>query len=51
MLGINYDNLEQVYNAHTTGIATLAETRDHLIENGMSDSLADQLMNRYLKKI
>lgn len=40
-----------MYNPHYTGIATLAETRDHLISNGMSDSLADMLMQRYLKKI
>jgi len=44
ILDINYDNLEKVYDAHHTGIATLAATRDHLLDCGMSDKLADNLM-------
>lgn len=34
-----------------TGFATLAETRDHLLQYGMSDHLAEKLMIRYLRKI
>ena len=51
LMGINFDNIEDVYNTHVTGLKTLAETRDYLIERGMSDSFAEKLMYQYLRKI
>jgi hypothetical protein len=44
-LNVDYENLEQVYNPTVTGIHTLANTRDYLIERGMSDYWADKLMH------
>jgi len=49
--GINFDNVEQVYNAYYTGIPTVSETRNYLTEKGMSDSLATSLMHRYLTNV
>ena len=49
--GINFDNIDAVYDAHMTGIATLAETRNYLVERGMSDKMADDLMKEYLQKV
>jgi hypothetical protein len=46
--GITYDTLAQVYNPHHSGIPSLARTRDHLVANGMSDSFASELLNKYL---
>jgi len=43
--------MEQVYHPRVSGLQTLAETRDHLIECGMSDYWADKLMRLYLSKI
>lgn len=40
-----------MYNAEVTGIDTLANTRDYLIERGMSDYWADKLMHQYLAKV
>ncbi len=51
LMGINFDNIEDVYNTHITGLKTLAETRDYLIERGMSDSFAEKLLYQYLRKI
>ena len=30
--GITYDNIEQVYNPKISGISTVAETREYLIQ-------------------
>lgn len=49
--GITFDNLEQLYNAQLTGYETLHETRDFLLQHGMSDRMADRLMKRYLQKV
>jgi len=49
--GINVDNLEQVYNAHVTGLGDMMQTRDHLISKGMSGSFADYLARRYINKV
>lgn len=49
--GITYDNIEQVYNPKISGIQTLAETRDYLIQHGMTDSLTEQLLQQYLRKV
>lgn len=49
--GITFDNIEQVYNSHVSGIPTVLKTRDYLVQNGMSDALAKKLMDRYLTKI
>lgn len=43
-MGVNFDNIEDVYNAHVTGIKTLKDTRDYLIDRGMSDCFAEKLM-------
>ena len=48
---INFDNIEQVYNYNITGIKSFAETKEHLISRGMSVTLAEKLLNNYLKKI
>jgi hypothetical protein len=50
-LEVTYENMEQVYHPRVSGLQTLAETRDHLIECGMSDYWADKLMRLYLSKI
>lgn len=50
-LAVTYENLEQVYHPQVSGIKTLANTRDFLIECGMSDYWADKLMHQYLTKI
>lgn len=49
--GITFDNIEDVYNRHVTGLKTLAETRDYLTERGMSDTWAEKLMFQYLRKV
>ena len=49
--GITFDNMEQVYNQHVSGIPTVLKTRQYLIEHGMSDTLAKKLMDRYLSKV
>lgn len=48
MSGINVENLEQLYNPLYTGIGSMEETREFLIERGMTTALADNLAKEYL---
>lgn len=50
MEGVGIDNLEDVFNPVIGGFASISATRDHLINNGMTPALADQLVGKYLSK-
>jgi len=39
--GISFSSIEQVYNPLVTGIATMAQTRAHLVRKGMTPDYAD----------
>ena len=49
--GISFGNEEQVYNPLKTGLGTMKEVREMLLENGMKAQYADLLAAKYLKKI
>lgn len=46
--GIDYTNLEQVYNPAVSGIGSMSATRAHLLMNGMNQQFADLLNARYI---
>lgn len=41
ILGVQLDNLEQLYNPLLSGIGSITETRSYLIQKGMNAALAD----------
>ena len=45
------ENIEQVYNAVNTGIASISVTCTFLILKGVSEELADSLAKRYLNRL
>ena len=49
--GVSLDNLEQLYNPMHSGFTSLHATRTHLIKNGMTDDLADNLAKRYINRL
>ena len=49
--GINYANLEQVYNPLVSGFGTMQEARSHLLKNGMSQQFTDLLAARYIQRL
>mgnify|MGYP000347554634 CR=1 FL=1 len=49
--GISFSSIEQVYNPLVTGIATMAQTRAHLVRKGMTPDYADQLAAKYIKNL
>lgn len=49
--GVNLDNIEQLYNPLNSGFSKLHETRTHLIRQGMTAELADNLARRYINRL
>lgn len=48
---ITFDNIEQLYNPRLTHIQSVQETTDYLVKRGMSYTLAQKLLQQYIKKI
>lgn len=49
--GIKFSNIHMVYDAHTSGIATLQATKEHLVSRGFSVQFADKLKSMYLDRL
>lgn len=49
--GMNYANLEQVYNPLVSGFGTMQDARSHLLKNGMTQQFTDLLAARYIRKL
>lgn len=49
--GINFDNIEQLFNPRVTNITSVHETIDYLVQRGMSFSLAQKLLQQYMRKV
>jgi len=49
--GIKFSNIHMVYDANTSGIATLQATREHLLSRGFSVQFADKLKSMYLERL
>jgi hypothetical protein len=49
--GVSLDNIEQLYNPHYSGIASMQATRTYLIKRGMTKDLADILAKRYINRL
>jgi len=49
--GVNFKNIEQVYNPMLSGIASMTATHKHLINQGMPVHLADSLAVKYLNSM
>ena len=51
ILGINLDNLEQLYSPLLTGLGSMSNARFFLIQRGMTAELADSLALRYIQHL
>lgn len=49
--GINYDNIEQVYNPLLTGLGSLHATHEYLMSQGMSPDTSNMLCRKYLNQL
>lgn len=46
--GIEFSNIEQVFDPYVSGIPSIRETQDFLVKNGMSLSMSENLKSKYL---
>jgi hypothetical protein len=51
ILGVQLNNLEDVYNPMLSGRGSMLDTRSHLIRKGMSSEFADSLAKKYINKL
>ena len=48
---ISWDNIEQLYNPHLSGVFSIHDQKRKLINAGMTERLAEELRRQYLSKL
>ena len=48
---IGWNNIEQLYNPHVSGVYSIEEQKRRLVAAGMSVNLAEELSRQYLSKL
>lgn len=49
--GINFANMEEVYNPLVSGLGSMHKVRQHLLSRGMTAQFTDILAAKYIKKV
>jgi len=49
--GINFANMEEVYNPLMSGLGSMHKVRQHLLSRGMTAQFTDILAAKYIKKV